>query len=148
MKKRPGTITLTVLGCSQKSSSTGSARQRRGAAHARRARLVVRPGEVHGRLRLRLIDTIIRLAGSPVVEVSLVVDRILADLSRHHPSWPARSSWTLAEVPGDPFADPYDRRTTTLALIDTPVGTALPHRLLTPAIHHVPVQADRRVCLS
>lgn len=91
-----------------------------------------------------MIDTIIRLAGSPVVEVSLVIDRILADLSRHPPPWHARSSWTLAEVPGDPFADPYDRRTTTLAMIDT----APPHRLLTPATHQVPVQADRRVCLS
>lgn len=148
MKDRVWTLTLTVLGIPNESYPAERMRRRSDTASVRRATLVVRMGDVHMGLRQSLIDSVTRLAGRDVTDIASVVDQILAGLLNHQTPWRDRNNWTLSRGPVESFEDPYDRRSTTLTLVDAPVSLNLSHRLQSEAPAPSLVQTSPRICMS
>ncbi len=148
MIKRPWTLTLTLLGRSPETHTVGRVRHSRRGEYARRATLVIRTGYDHGRLRQRLIDSISRLACGPVVGACSVADMILAELLDHGTPWRDRRCWTLTQIQGGSFADPYGRRASRLILVDPPQKTGRTRRRREPVHPPVLAQAKERICMS
>ena len=82
--------------------------------------LVVLPGEAPYKLRSRLKDTIVQLAGGPVVGSGDMAARILEGLRRDSDHAPICRGWTLAHIEDDSATDPYAPLSPRLTLVHSP----------------------------
>lgn len=143
-------ITLTVLGPFAKDQNRNT-RPRLHAPDMRRAMVLVRPNDPPAHLHGRLTDSVMRLGGGAVVQISNVIDAILLDLqltdprTNPHAGTHHRRHWTLKAAWDDPFADPYDRRAVRMHLVREPAlktqrqgpgPTHAPHPAIT-SLHRV-----------
>ena len=82
--------------------------------------LVVRLGETPCMIRSRVMDSIVRLAGGPVVGSYDMAERIVEGLRRDTDRASISRGWTLAYLEDDSEADPYAPHSPRLTLIDSP----------------------------
>lgn len=122
MKRKPQTIVLTLRARPRRHQAGQDSRTLfswdRGPD--RRATLVVRPDEPAWDLRPRVMDSIVRLAGGPVVGGQDLADRIVDNLHHAPESSPASPAWTLEHLEDDSAFDPYAPLLPRLILVDSP----------------------------